>query len=105
MDLEVLKCGNCEELKLGELYSEPVPRFLAARGGQVHLRSRVERVWLRGGTARGVVLADGEEQEADYVISAVPWHALPALLPPDIVEREPYFANLCRLEGSPITGK
>jgi squalene-associated FAD-dependent desaturase len=88
---------------LGELYSEPVPRYLTERGGQVHLRSRVERICLRGGAAAGIVLAGGEEQAADFVISAVPWHALPPLLPPDLVEREPYFANLCRLEGSPIT--
>jgi zeta-carotene desaturase len=88
---------------LGELYSEPVPRYLAERGGEVHLRSRVEHVSLRSGAATGVVMASGEELEADAVISAVPWHALPALLPEELVEREPYFANLSRLEGSPIT--
>jgi squalene-associated FAD-dependent desaturase len=88
---------------LGELYSEPFPRFLAAHSGQVHLRSRVEQIALKDGAAAGVVLAGGEELAADYVISAVPWHALPSLLPPDMVAREAYFANLSRLEGSPIT--
>jgi squalene-associated FAD-dependent desaturase len=89
---------------LGELYSEPVPRYLAARGGQVHLRSRVQRI-RRGedGAADGVVLADGTELAADYVVSAVPWHALPPLLPAELVEREPYFSNLACLNGSPIT--
>jgi squalene-associated FAD-dependent desaturase len=88
---------------LGELYSEPVPRYLAARGGQVHLRSRVDRIRLRDGAADGVVLADGTEEAADYVVSAVPWHALPPLLPTMVVECEPYFANLRCLKGSPIT--
>ncbi len=88
---------------LGELYSEPIPRFLAARGGAVRLRSRVERIALREGVAVGVDLADGTVEAADAVIAAVPWHALPALLPTDMVEREPYFKDLARLEGSPIT--
>ena len=88
---------------LGELYSEPVPRYLAARGSQVHLRARVDRIRVRDGAAAGVVLADGTEQAADYVVSAVPWHALPPLLPTRLVEYEPYFANLRWLKGSPIT--
>jgi phytoene dehydrogenase-like protein len=55
---------------LGELYSEPAPRFLAERGGEVRLRSRVERVRLReDGAADGVVLADGTEEAADYVVA------------------------------------
>jgi squalene-associated FAD-dependent desaturase len=89
---------------LAELYQEPAPRFLAARGGEVRLRSRVERVRLRDdGSADGVVLGDGVEEPADYVVAAVPWHALPLLLPAEVVDREPYFADLKRLEGSPIT--
>lgn len=89
---------------LGELYSEPVPRYLAARGGQVYLRSRVDRIRLAvDGAADGVVLADGTEQAADYVVTAVPWHALPPLLPAELVDREPYFGNLRCLQGSPIT--
>src|SRR5438093_11916456 len=71
---------------LSELYQEPAPRFLAARGGAVRLRSRVERIRLReDGAADGVVLADGPEEPADFVVAAVPWHALPGLLPAEVV--------------------
>src|SRR5205823_4836415 len=82
---------------LGELYSEPVPRYLAARDGEVRLRSRVERLRLRDGAADGLIMADGTEQPAEYVVAAVPWHALPSLLPPDLSRQEPYFANLRHL--------
>jgi zeta-carotene desaturase len=88
---------------LSQLYSEPVPRLLSSRRGEVRLRARVERLRLTAGRADGLVLADGEEQAADYVVAAVPWHALPALLPPELVERESYFGDVRRLEGSPIT--
>jgi squalene-associated FAD-dependent desaturase len=89
---------------LSELYQEPAPRFLAARGGEARLRSRVERIRLRAdGAADGVVMADGSEEQADFVVAAVPWHALSGLLPTEVVEREPYFTDLKRLEGSPIT--
>jgi zeta-carotene desaturase len=86
---------------LGELYSDPVPRFLATRGGEVQLRSRVVQVGIVDGAAGGILLADGTELPADYVIAAAPWHALPALLP-EAAAREPYFASLHHLEGSPI---
>jgi zeta-carotene desaturase len=88
---------------LSQLYSEPVPRVLARSKSDVRLRARVERIRLTAGRADGVVLAEGEEHAADYVVSAVPWHALPALLPAEVVEREAYFGDVRRLEGSPIT--
>lgn len=88
---------------LSQLYSEPVPRYLAKRHSEVRLRTRTERIRLEAGRAVGVTLAEGEAQAADYVVAAVPWHALPGLLPGVLVEREPYFGDARRLEGSPIT--
>ncbi|KAB7834289.1 phytoene desaturase family protein [Streptomyces mobaraensis] len=42
---------------------------LEARGGELRTRSRVERILVERGTARGVRLADGTEIEAPLVVS------------------------------------
>jgi uncharacterized protein with NAD-binding domain and iron-sulfur cluster len=52
----------------------------------------------------GVEREDGSVETADYYIAAVPQDILPALLPADVTEREPVFANLRNLRTSPITG-
>ena len=41
---------------------------------------------------------------ADYYLSAVTQDVLPELLPAEVLEREPVFANLRNLRASPITG-
>src|SRR5207253_10982925 len=40
---------------------------------------------------------------ADGYISTVPFARLLGLLPAALIDAVPYFANLCRLESSPIT--
>jgi phytoene dehydrogenase-like protein len=47
-------------------------RCLEAAGGTVRCSSRVERVVIDNGRARGVELASGEVISADWVVSAVP---------------------------------
>lgn len=46
---------------------------LKANGGELRLRSGVQRVVVNGGVTRGVVLEDGTELEADTVISSAGW--------------------------------
>jgi phytoene dehydrogenase-like protein len=44
-------------------------RILKANGGELRLKARVKRIVIRDGVARGVSMEDGEEIEADTVLS------------------------------------
>jgi squalene-associated FAD-dependent desaturase len=88
---------------LGELY-DGCWDAIVKRGGEVRFRAPVRRMDVDAGAASGVSIEGGETLAADYYVSAVPQNALPALLPAEIAEREPVFANLSNLRVSPITG-
>ncbi|MFO0864198.1 MAG: hydroxysqualene dehydroxylase HpnE [Gemmataceae bacterium] len=60
------------------------------------------RPWDCGDVVR-LELRTGEITEADWYISTVPFDRLLDLLPTDVIERKPYFANLRNLTVSPIT--
>jgi squalene-associated FAD-dependent desaturase len=87
-------------IPLSDLYGVAAD-YITARGGEVHLRCPVEDVQT---AEQGVSLrVGGERQEFDYLVSAVPFHALPRLLPADdFASRITQEAN--RLETAPITG-
>jgi phytoene dehydrogenase-like protein len=59
--------------------SLPMAEAVAARyrqlGGEIFYNSRVEKILVEEGRAVGVLLADGREERADYVISAADGHA------------------------------
>ncbi|PYQ43234.1 MAG: hypothetical protein DMF77_10635 [Acidobacteria bacterium] len=91
-------------------------RYLEARGGAVHRRAFAEAVEVAGGRARAVHYVQRAETkdemrrgarsvshrvEADAVVAAVPWSALPALVPEEIRAQVP-FSSAARLRGSPI---
>jgi squalene-associated FAD-dependent desaturase len=88
---------------LGELY-EGCREALARQGGEVQLRAGVRGLRVVDGGIDGVERDDGQVETADYYLATVPQDALPQLLPADVVEREPIFANLPNLCASPITG-
>lgn len=50
-------------------FAQSIADRFTALGGEIHYRSRVERVMVSGDRAVGVRLADGSEQRADLVIS------------------------------------
>ena len=87
---------------LGTLYTDPVARFLRARGGALRLRTALERMGSRDG---GVVLelGGGERLSADRVVVALPWHAAADVLPEEV---PPQLRAALRdgFEPSPITG-
>src|SRR5205085_1237540 len=58
---------------------------------------------IADGRVSGVLLRSGSMASADVYISALPFDRLLDQLPGDVIEREPYFGNLRRLEVSPIT--
>jgi len=95
---------------------ERLARYLEARGGVVHRRALAESVEVADGQARAVHYVQRAETkdamrrgaravttriEADAVVAAVPWSALPALVPEEFRAQAP-FAAAQRLRGSPI---
>jgi uncharacterized protein with NAD-binding domain and iron-sulfur cluster len=75
------------------------------RQHQVDLQfQRAAKVFhIEGNRVAGVEMRNGESLTADWYIAAVPFDRLLALLPAEVVEKHAAFANLRRLETSPIT--
>jgi squalene-associated FAD-dependent desaturase len=107
--LVFLRCG------WGAL-AERLGAYFEARGGCLRRRALAEAIEVDGGRVTGVHLAQRAESRAaiqagvparddrlraDAVVAAVPWHALPALLP-EPFRAEPPFKDLARLRRSPI---
>jgi squalene-associated FAD-dependent desaturase len=95
---------------------ERLAAYLEARGGQIRRRALALAVDVEGGRATGVRYTQRaatredirrgrkptpERLAADAVIVAVPWHAVPGLLPEDFRNEVP-FAGLAALGRSPI---
>jgi squalene-associated FAD-dependent desaturase len=88
---------------LAELY-DGCRAALEARGGEVRLRAPVRKLQIVEDAVAGVSFESGESLHADHYIAAVTHDVLLELLPPEIAERMPAFANLHNLRDSPITG-
>jgi len=56
-------------------FAQAIERRYADLGGEIHYKSRVEKVLVKDDRAVGVRLADGSEHRADIVISAADGHA------------------------------
>ena len=85
---------------LTELVADAARRYIEGRGGQVLTGQNVTGIGMEDGAVTGVT-AGGDFIPADAVVTAVPWDALPRLLPPDIAS----VANIAAaetLEWAPI---
>ena len=87
-------------LPLSRLFAEAIP-YLHARGGEIRLEARVEKIFIENGTATGVLLSDGGRIETSGVIAAVPPFDLSPLLPQEVAKATA-FAAMSRLHWSPI---
>ncbi len=85
---------------LTELYNS-AGEYIRARGGEIHFRAGVESFAAEGSEVS--VTANGEEQEFDYLVLAVPFDALGKILP-DTPSAAPLAAALGQFSTSPITG-
>jgi squalene-associated FAD-dependent desaturase len=85
---------------LSQLYGHAAD-YIRARGGEVQLRSSVEGFSASG--TRPVVHGAGGEEEFDYIVSAVPFHAVEKLLPHESAS-EKFATELQGLHTVPITG-
>lgn len=89
---------------LGTLYTEPTLGYLATRGGEVRLRTIVERIEVEQGRVTGIVLQDGSCLTADYYISGLQFDLLLKALPTELTKGVPYFDNMRQLETAPLAG-
>ena len=95
---------------------ERLAAYFQARGGELRRRALAEAIQVEADRVRGVRImqrpqtreairrgqkAVEEAVHAQAVVAAVPWWALPPLLPPEVRAQAP-FARLGSLRGSPI---
>src|SRR5439155_1507104 len=88
---------------LARLYGDELADWLTRHDVEVRLKEAAKALEIADGRVSGVLLRSGSMASADVYISALPFDRLLDLLPGDVIEREPYFGNLRRLEVSPIT--
>jgi squalene-associated FAD-dependent desaturase len=88
---------------LGRLYGEELQTWLSRHGVGLRLGCAVRRLQVEDGSIRAVELRSGERMQSDWYITAVPFDRLLDLLPEQVISSESYFADLLRLETSPIT--
>ena len=88
---------------LGRLYGAELQSWLDQHGVNVRLNCGVKRSEVAGQRVANVELRSGERVACDWIVAAVTFDRLLDLLPAEVIEREPYFANLRKLEISPIT--
>ncbi|MFL5242240.1 MAG: hydroxysqualene dehydroxylase HpnE [Gemmataceae bacterium] len=88
---------------LGRLYGLELEAWLKEQQVDVRLHQGVKEMRSEAGRIRGLTLRTGEVVEADWYISTVPFDRLLDLLPREWTENHGYFANLKKLEPSPIT--
>ena len=85
---------------LTELYGA-AGDYIRARGGEIQFRAGVESFRAEG--SRGKCDANGQEQEFDYLVLAVPFDVLARMLP-ETQSAAPLAAVLGQFTTSPITG-
>jgi squalene-associated FAD-dependent desaturase len=88
---------------LGRLYGEELKTWLENHGVRLLLNQGAKQIVVRDNAVSAIELRDGSRVEADWYVAAVPFDRLLDLLPPEVIEAHAYFANLRRLEMSPIT--
>ncbi|HEY7315397.1 MAG TPA: hydroxysqualene dehydroxylase HpnE [Gemmataceae bacterium] len=88
---------------LGRLYGEELRGWFARHGVDLKLGIAARRLHIEKGRVQGIGLRGGDWLSADWYVAAVPFDRLLDLLPDEVIEREPYFGNLRKLELSPIT--
>jgi squalene synthase HpnD len=83
---------------LSELFAPEVRQLLEMCGGMLHVQAPVAQLNFATSTLREIVLSDGTVLQPEAVVSALPWHALRGLLPP-----ESKLAQACReIHDAPI---
>jgi zeta-carotene desaturase len=88
---------------LGRLYGEELQRWFEQHQVQIHLNGAAKSLNIHEQRVQALELRNGERLLADWYLAAAPLGRLLDLLANEVVETDPYFQGLNRLETSPIT--
>lgn len=88
---------------LGRLYGTELQTWLQHHDVEVRLQHAVRSMQIQNHRVSAVQLRSGEEVPVDLCIAALPFQRLLEVLPPALIEAEPYFGQLRQLQTSPIT--
>src|SRR5260370_1810589 len=88
---------------VGRLYGEELQTWFEKHGVRLLVNEAAKALCIADNRVCKLEMRRGEPMAADWYIATVPFDRLLDLLPADVVDRQPTFANLRRLETSPIT--
>ena len=88
---------------LGRLYGDELIGWLRTHHVDLQLQRGVRQFHVQGNRLASITLRNDEALTADWYIAALPFGRLLDLLPSEVVDAHPAFANLRKLETSPIT--
>jgi squalene-associated FAD-dependent desaturase len=88
---------------LGEFYGERLQRWFTIRGARLLLNQAVRAIHVVEGMVDKIETREGEHLKADAYIAALPFERLLDFLPANVIDTHVVFANLRKLETSPIT--
>lgn len=88
---------------LARLYGTELEAWFEKHGVTVRLNCAARRICLASGGVAGVEIRQGEVLQADWYVAALPFERLLDLLPAEVIDSHPTFADLRQLETSPIT--
>lgn len=88
---------------LARLYGAELQSWFEKHGVAVRLNCTARRLCITADGVSGVETRQGETLQADCYVAALPFDRLLDLLPAEVIEAQPVFTNLRRLEVSPIT--
>jgi squalene-associated FAD-dependent desaturase len=88
---------------LGQLYGDELLRRLEQHRVQLRLNCAAKSLQISANRVQALELRNGERLTADWHLAAVPFGRFLDLLPSAVVESDPWFQRLKRLETSPIT--
>lgn len=83
---------------LGDVYTEDAREYIEENGGTVKYPESIKKVVFKKNEVSHLVTENGENIEADVVISALPPTALRELLPQEVMDTE-FFSHLKEFHG------
>ena len=88
---------------LADLY-DGCKSAIEKKGGEVTLRAPVRKLKMENGKIVSIEFDNQRTETADAYVFALPHATLSELLPAEIRDADPAFANICKINDAPITG-
>ena len=87
---------------LSRLYTEAAQRYIESHGGEVRLKTPVERMVIDKNQVREILLRGGDALIAESYVSTLPPQNLVRLFSENYLNETPYFGNCRKLTNAPI---